>query len=147
MYAICQLVPYVGHQLSYSWEQEVHEVLECWPQRSKSIKGCSLFWCEVNLCIQSYLINSKSYGQDVLFRSVKNLNYREVCVLFDLDSLHPINNISVIKGRVFLRWTSFKLGLMCLAQGHNAVKPVRFEPPAPGSRVKHSTTELLHSQL
>ena len=34
---------------------------------------------------------------------------------------------------------------MCLAQGHNAVTRVRLEPAAPGSRVKHSTTELLSS--
>ena len=31
---------------------------------------------------------------------------------------------------------------MCLAQGHNAVMPVRPEPTATRSRVKHSTTEL-----
>ena len=30
---------------------------------------------------------------------------------------------------------------MCLAQGHNEVTPVRLEPTAPWSRVKHSTTE------
>ena len=30
------------------------------------------------------------------------------------DSLRPINNLSVIKGRVFLVWTSTKLGLMFL---------------------------------
>ena len=30
------------------------------------------------------------------------------------DSLHPINNLSVIKGQVFLGWTSTKLGLMFL---------------------------------
>ena len=30
---------------------------------------------------------------------------------------------------------------MCLAQGHNAVMPVREEPATPRSRVKHSTTE------
>ena len=30
------------------------------------------------------------------------------------DSLRPINNLSVIKGRVFLGWTSTKLGLMIL---------------------------------
>ena len=30
------------------------------------------------------------------------------------DSLRPINNFSVIKGRVFLGWTSPKLGLMSL---------------------------------
>ena len=61
------------------------------------------------------------------------------------DSLRPINNLSVIKGWVFLGWTSTKLGLMCLAQGHNAVTPVRLEPAALRSRVKHSTTEPLCS--
>ena len=35
--------------------------------------------------------------------------------------------------------------LMCLAQEHNAVMPVRLEPAAPQSRVKHSTTEPLRS--
>ena len=33
------------------------------------------------------------------------------------------------------------LRLMSLAQGHNAVKPVRLKSVAPLSRVKHSTTE------
>ena len=61
------------------------------------------------------------------------------------DSLRPINNLSVKKGWVFLGWTSTKLGLMCLAQGHSVMMPVRLEPAAPRSRVKHSTTELLHS--
>ena len=41
--------------------------------------------------------------------------------------------------------SSTKLGLMCLAQGHNAVTPVRLEPTASRSRVKHSTTETLRS--
>ena len=58
------------------------------------------------------------------------------------DSLRPINNLSVKQGRVFLGWTSTKLGKMCLAQDHNAVTPVRLEPVAPLPRVKHSTTEL-----
>ena len=60
---------------------------------------------------------------------------------FLFDSLRPMNNLSVIKGRVFLGWTSTKLGLMSLAQGHNAVTPMRLEPGAPWSRVKHSTTD------
>ena len=30
---------------------------------------------------------------------------------------------------------------MCLAQGHNAVTPVRLKPAAPRSQVQHSTTE------
>ena len=34
---------------------------------------------------------------------------------------------------------------MCLAQGHNAVTPVRLELVAPRCRVKHSTTEPLPS--
>ena len=58
------------------------------------------------------------------------------------DSLGPINNLSVMYGWVFLGWTSTKLGLMCLAQGHNAVKT---DPVPPRSLVKHSTTEPLHS--
>ena len=33
-----------------------------------------------------------------------------------------------MSGRVFLGWTSTKQGLMCLAQGNNAVPPVRLEP-------------------
>ena len=37
------------------------------------------------------------------------------------------------------------LGLMCLAQGHNTVTPVRLEPVAPRSRVKYFTTEPLRS--
>ena len=46
---------------------------------------------------------------------------------------------------VFLGWTSTKLGLMCLAQGHNAVTPMRLEPTALRSQVKHFTTEPLRS--
>ena len=61
------------------------------------------------------------------------------------DSLRPTNKLSVIKGRVFLCWTSTKLGFMCLAQGHNTVTQVRLEPAAPRSRVKHSSTEALCS--
>ena len=34
---------------------------------------------------------------------------------------------------------------MCLAQGHNAVLPVRLEPATPQSRDKHSTIEPLGS--
>ena len=34
---------------------------------------------------------------------------------------------------------------MCLAQGHNAVTPVRLKPVAPRSLVRHFTTEPLRS--
>ena len=50
-----------------------------------------------------------------------------------------------MQGRVFLGWTSAKLGLMCHAQGHNAVTPLRLEPAAPCSRVKHPTRENIFS--
>ena len=36
---------------------------------------------------------------------------------------------------------------MCLAQGHKAVTPVRLEPAALRSPVRHSTTEPLRYQL
>ena len=35
---------------------------------------------------------------------------------------------------------------MCLAEGHNAVTPVRLEPAASRSHVKHSNTEPLRSR-
>ena len=32
---------------------------------------------------------------------------------------------------------------MCLAQGHNTVTPVKLEPTAPRSGVKHSTSPII----
>ena len=46
---------------------------------------------------------------------------------------------------VFLGLTSTKQGLRWLAQGHNAVVPVRLKLATPQSQVKHSTTEPLRS--
>ena len=57
-----------------------------------------------------------------------------------------VNNLSVTSGWVFLGWTSTELELMCLANGHNTVTPVRLEPVALQSRVKHFTIEPLRSQ-
>ena len=48
--------------------------------------------------------------------------------LFDLILYDPVNNFSVMLGWVFLGWTSTKQGLMCLAQGHNTLTPVRLNP-------------------
>ena len=42
--------------------------------------------------------------------------------------------------------TGTKLGFMRLAQGHNAMTPVRLEAAATRYRVKHSTTEPLRSE-
>ena len=85
-------------------------------------------------CFQKKKINPGWAGQGIMF----------VC-LFDLILYVPVYNLSVTSGRVFLGWTSTKLGLMCLAQGHNAVTPVRLKPAALRSRVKNSTTEPLRS--
>ena len=57
-------------------------------------------------------------------------------VLFDLILNVPVNNFSVMSGRVFMGWTSTKQGLMWLAQGHNTVMPMGLEPATPRSRVK-----------
>ena len=67
--------------------------------------------------------------------------------LFDLILYIPVNNLSVMSGWVFLGLTSTKLGLMCLAQGHNTVTLVKLEPATPRSRVKYSTTEPLCSSI
>ena len=36
---------------------------------------------------------------------------------------------------------------MCPAQGYDTVTPMRLQPAAPRSRVKHSTTELITAML
>ena len=60
----------------------------------------------------------------------------------------PVNNLLVMSGLVFKGWTSTKQGLMCLAQGHNTVAPVRLEPAALQSRVKQSCPlSLFHMEI
>ena len=78
-------------------------------------------------------------------RRVRATKVRLYVVLFDLVLYVSVNNLSVTSRQVFLGSTSTKLGLMCLAQGHNAVMRLRLEPLALWSRVKHSTTEPLRS--
>ena len=65
--------------------------------------------------------------------------------LFDLILYVQVNNFSVMLEWVFLGWASAKQGLICLAQGHNVVTPMRPEPATPRSQVKPSTTEPLGS--
>ena len=62
--------------------------------------------------------------------------------MFDLILYVQVKIFLDMLGRVFLGRASTKQGLMCLAQGHNAVTPVRLEPATPRSRVKHSTEPL-----
>ena len=63
------------------------------------------------LCI-SNLIQLIYFVQKIL--SANNASCIYFCLFVWFDSLRPINNLSVIKGRVFLGWTSTKLGLMFL---------------------------------
>ena len=67
--------------------------------------------------------------------------YIHTFCLFDLILYVPVNSFSVMSdGRIFLGWTSTKQGLMSLAQGHNAMTPVRLEPAA----LESSTLPLSH---
>ena len=63
------------------------------------------------------------------------------------DSLHPSQQSFIYVGQVFLGWTSTKQGLMCLAQGHNKVTPVRLKPAAPSvsSQALYHWATALHA--
>ena len=51
----------------------------------------------------------------ILLNGISHFHLLDIYFFFVwFDSLRPINNLSVIKGRVFLGWTSTKLGLMFL---------------------------------
>ena len=62
--------------------------------------------------------------------------------LFDLILYVSVNIFSVMSGQVFLGLTSAKQGLMCLAQGHNAVTPLRLEPSFSNQALHHWVTAL-----
>ena len=65
--------------------------------------------------------------------------------LFLLDSLSSINNLSVKQGRVYLGWTSTKLGYVCLAQWpqrSDAVEARTRGPPVSSQALYHWATAL-----
>ena len=71
-----------------------------------------------------------------------------VCLFVCLfDSLRPLKNLSVM--REGSSWVEPVLSKdkCVLLKDHNAVTPVRLEPAALRSRVKHSTTEPLRSLI
>ena len=53
---------------------------------------------------------------------------KHICLF---DSLHPSQQFFSYVGTGLPGLTSTMQGLMCLAQGHNAVTPVRHEPATP----------------
>ena len=95
---------------------------------------------EKYLNIQDCLIKSLKM-KFVLKNTWKTL--KGLVVLFVwFDSLRPINNLSVIKGRVFLGWTSTKLGLMFLLKDTTQWRPSGSNPRPFGLK---SSTEPLRS--
>ena len=54
-------------------------------------------------------------------------------------SLHPSQQFFSYVVRVLVGWTNTKQGLMCLAQGHKTLTPVRLQSEVAWSWVKHST--------
>ena len=66
--------------------------------------------------------------EHLLRKSNCSIFHNMIFFLFDLILYVPVNNLSNMSGPVFFGLTSTKQGLMCLAQGHNAVMLVRLEP-------------------
>ena len=64
------------------------------------------------------------------------------CEKFVLILYIPVNNFSVMPGRVFLCCISTKQGEMCLAQGYNALLQVKLEPAT--LDLESSTLPLSH---
>ena len=71
-----------------------------------------------------------------------------VVCLFDLILYVPVNNFSVMSGRVFLGWTSTKQGLMCLARTQRSdTDEDRTLNPSVSSQAPYQSTEPLHSPV
>ena len=96
------------------------------------------------MCLSQF--NASTEERRLSYVSIATSELRVKMVLFDLFLYVPVNNFSVMSGMVFLGGTGTKQCLMCLAQGHNTVTPVRPKPSFHRSRAKHSTTESLRSQ-
>ena len=80
----------------------------CWPW-----SGSKLF-AKVISRQQKSPKQGKCLKLELLIIQMKTL---VLCLFVLFDSLRTINNLSFKQGRVFLGWTSTKLGCMCLAQG------------------------------
>ena len=83
-------------------------------------------------------------GCSLLIRMLQiKINSTVVFVWFDLIILRLINNLSVIKGRGFLGWTSTKLGLMFLLNDTTQLRRWCSNPRPLG--LESSTLPLSHS--
>ena len=90
---------------------------------------------EFQLLIKSKVLKSRDFFPAFKLSDV---------VLFDLILYVPSTIFQLYRDGS--SWVP-KLGLMCHAQGHNAVTPVRLEPAASQSQVKLSTTEPLRYHI
>ena len=85
------------------------------PCCNECLKGTALYFCFYKIWL-----NGISFHHFIDFYLSRlsifehNGYINDVCLFVWFDSLRPVNNLSVIKGRVFLGWTSTKLGLMFL---------------------------------
>ena len=108
-----------------------------------------LTWNQIN---QQHEINClrNSFACQIILNAIllssqffsKLIVYLFVCLFDWFDSLRPINNLSVIKGRVFLGWTSSKLGLMFLLK--NAMQWGRWGSNPQPLDLESSTLPLSH---
>ena len=110
---------------------------------AKSLAGN--FACFLVLLTAAELFSKLSFSKQYSFNTIKlrctpTVFFLCVCVFF-MTSQQLFSH----EGQIFLCWTrTIKQRIKYLAQGHNAVHPVRLEPATPQSREKHSTTEPPH---
>ena len=109
-------------------------------------KGFSRPWSVFQVLFKAKLIFKDFSRQFCIFKYFSSLCKPWIfCLFFLFDSLHPINNLSVKQGRVFLGWTSTKLGEMCLAQEpqHSDAGEARTRGPSVSSQaLYHWATAL-----
>ena len=74
------------------------------------------------MCEQGIFVYMHFIGIDTIIYSPILTSF--VC-LFDIILYIPVNKFYIMSEQFFLGWTSAKQGLMCLAQRHNTVTPVR----------------------
>ena len=110
--------------------------------------GFTMFASLLNLSVMLGNYLQQTTFSDAFFLGALRVIYISIYhnyeIQFDLILHVSVNNFSVMSWQVLGR-TSTKQRIKYLAQEYNEVSPVRLEPPAPQSGVKHSTTEPLCS--
>ena len=100
---------------------------------------CVIITWHMILYTLSRAVYWSSLCQNGIFQLFFLIWSQALLLFFWFVSLSPINNLSVIKGQLFLGWTSTKLGLMFLLKD---TTQWRRWGSNPRSRDKHSTTAL-----